>query len=253
MSEQEHERTPEEELPDELSGRTRPSSAEERAEDANTAKLVARVQAGDSELFGQVYSRYFDRVYAYMKVVLKDIHEAEDATQQVFLQVLEALPDYEQRPGRPFRAWLFICARNYALAHLRKLSRVEVADAETINRAIEKSGAHRDELLSLGWVENADLMFLIERLPPTQRQVLAMRFLLGMPHAEIASTLDLSSGAVRMAHTRAIKFLRERLIAVEARQKKAEATGKPKSTRWPKQSPVIRARRWGLDAPGPNR
>src|SRR5437588_517470 len=60
-------------------------------------------------------------------------HEAEDATQQVFLQAMEALPRYELR-AVPFRAWLFRIVRNYSIKHLAKHSRVEVEDPDELDR-----------------------------------------------------------------------------------------------------------------------
>ncbi|MDX6632025.1 MAG: polymerase sigma-70 factor, subfamily, partial [Solirubrobacterales bacterium] len=84
----------------------------EAVSDIEAGRLVTRFQAGDGDAFAGLYKAYFDRVYGYLKVLLRSAHEAEEATQQVFVQVLEALPRYERR-GQPFRAWLFIAVRNY--------------------------------------------------------------------------------------------------------------------------------------------
>ena len=64
---------------------TRIEPATLEREDADTARLVPRFQAGETELFARLYERYFDRVYAYLHIVLKESHEVEDATQDVFM------------------------------------------------------------------------------------------------------------------------------------------------------------------------
>ena len=97
----------------------------EQAEDLDTARLVTRIQSGDRDAFASLYARYFDRVYGYMRVFLNDRHEAEDAAQQVFIKVMEALPRYEHRK-EPFRGWLFVIVRNYSISQVKKQGRTDV-------------------------------------------------------------------------------------------------------------------------------
>lgn len=183
----------------------------EESEDLDTARLVAQAQEGNRAAFTALYERYFDRVYAYLRVALKDAQEAEDATQQVFTQALIALPSYELR-AQPWRAWLFRIARNQALDHLRKRGRVEVEEPGAIERRRQPVGP--GELRALQWTSDDELVLLIERLPEAQRQVLALRYLLGFSGPEIAEVLDRSPGAVRQLHHRALRFLEQRLAAL---------------------------------------
>src|SRR4029077_11161841 len=99
----------------------------ELAEELDTVRIVARIQAGDSELFGALYTRYFDRVYGYLRVALNDPHEAEDGAQQGFVKVFQALPGYEQR-SHTFSAWLFTIVRNHLRDELRRRGRLKVLD-----------------------------------------------------------------------------------------------------------------------------
>ena len=209
-------------------------------EDADTARLVVRIQAGDKELVGPLYLRYFDRVYAYLKITLQDPHEAEDAAQAVFMRVLEALPGYERREV-PFRAWLFRIVRNDAINRLRQRQRLTVEDPDDLAHRGERStpATGPDEI---DWIGDARLLALVERLPLGQRQVIVLRYMMDFNTIEIAELLDRSPEAIRQLHHRAMRYLRQRMSREEAEvgyhrsQRKAV-------TRLPRQSPVLHARK----------
>jgi RNA polymerase sigma-70 factor (ECF subfamily) len=182
------------------------------SEDLDTARLVTRLQAGEDNAFEDLYLRYFDRVYAYLRVSLRDEHEAEDATQQVFLKLYEALPRYERR-HQPFRAWLFTIARNEAVDRLRKRGVVDVEDPVTLSRRRDSIADH-DALGALRWMSDAEMLLLIERLSPLQRQVLVLRYMMDLSCTEVAEVLGRSSESVRQLQHRALEFLRTRLHAL---------------------------------------
>jgi RNA polymerase sigma-70 factor (ECF subfamily) len=220
----------------------------ERAEDVDTARLVTRAQAGDSDAFALIYSRYFERVYGYLKVVVNDRHEAEDVTQRVFMEALEALPRYTPHPGKPFRAWLFTIVRNQAIKVLRKQRRVEPWDSEALDRRRERPVSEDAALRALDWIGDADLMLFVDRLPLAQRQVLMARFLLGMNAKEIAEMLDRSPETVRMQQSRALAFLRQRLTAIG--RAPTHPNLEPSVVVF-RQAKVVRLRRFQLKNPGP--
>jgi RNA polymerase sigma-70 factor (ECF subfamily) len=212
------------------------------AEDEDSARLVTRFQSGDQRAFALLYDRYFARVYSYMRLLLEDPHGAEDATQQVFLQALDALPRYERR-GSPFRAWLFIVARNQAISQRRALRRVTVEEPAALERRLEGNGEEAEGLDALGWVSDRELLMLVERLPHAQRQVLVMRYMLDLSTREIAATLNRSATDVRKLNERALGFLRQRLTALG---RVPSSSAREPWRRRPTQLRTIRARRWAL-------
>lgn len=183
-------------------------------EDADTARAVREVQAGDPNAFGEIYMRYFDRIYGYLRVIIGDDHEAQDATQQVFTRAYEALPRYVDR-GEPFRAWLFTIARNYAITEVRKRSRITVADIREVERRRDLDP--EAETRALEWITDFELMVFVERLPPPQRHALILRYMFDLTNTEIAAILDRSEDDVRKLQSRAILYLRERLSAIGRR------------------------------------
>jgi len=221
--------------------------ASEAEEDLDTARLVKRAQAGDSDAFGTIYSRYVDRVYGYLRVVLKNRDEAEDASQQVFTEALEALPRYELRPGKPFRAWLFTIVRNQALKQLRRLERVEPMENGKIDKRRQQRGEVEPEIDLLVRITDRDLLIFIQRLPLPQRQVLAL-YALGLSGQQIAKTLGRRPETVRMQLSRALKFLRERMTAIG---RGPEGDKPMPAVAIVKQARVVRLRRFCLTDPGP--
>jgi RNA polymerase sigma-70 factor (ECF subfamily) len=219
-------------------------AGEQQLEDLDTARLITRIQAGEDELFALVYMRHFDRIYRYLRTALRDPHEAEDLTQQVFIAALEAIGRFEVRSDAPFRTWLIGVARNKALTHWRKHGRVEVEDPERLSHRLECSGQAVTADV-LGWVSDRELALFVERLPLAQREVLTLRFLLGLTPDEIGDLLGRSPAAVRQIQHRALTLLRERLAAIGR-----PADGMQRSPVWAvlRQRPVIRTRRFALAA-----
>jgi RNA polymerase sigma-70 factor (ECF subfamily) len=212
----------------------------ERLEDLDTARLVARFQSGERDVYSVLYMRYFDRVFSYLKTLFRDDpHEAEDLTQQVFLNVLDALPRYERRE-QPFRAWLFVIVRNAGLMQLRKSSRIELAEPGTAQ--LEASHEDGDEV-ALDWITDRELLMFVERLPEPQRQVLLLRFMLGLRPTEIAQVLDRSPDDVRQLQSRALRFLRARLEALGRHGTRGHQV---RIRRRPRQAWVLRTRRFSL-------
>ena len=225
-------------------------------EDEDTARLVAEFQKGDNEAFDPLYTRYFERVYGYLRVLFNDRDEAEETAQQAFAQVFEALPKYERR-AQPFRAWLFVVVRNTALRRLTEMNRFEPMEAADLDRLREDMAADAADdalLAALHWITDPDLALFIERLPVVQRQILLMRFELDMSHAQVAQVLDRNVDDVRAQQYRALTFLRKRLKALEKRLEAAENnTGdlgdggdSQAMQRLPDKQNVLRARRYSI-------
>jgi RNA polymerase sigma-70 factor (ECF subfamily) len=198
-------------------------------EDVETNRLVVRIQAGDTAAFDMLYLRYFDRVYAYARVALRDAHEAEDVAQQVFANVIGALDRYQVRDDTPFRAWLFRITRNVVLRTLQRSGRLQPEEPTELDRRLESPAPQAP--MGLEWLSDHDLASLVERLPMSQRQVILLRYVFEFTTAEIGAALDRSPVAVRMLEHRAMRALESRLATLR---------GKP--SRCDRSSMVIRAR-----------
>ncbi|MDQ3549850.1 MAG: sigma-70 family RNA polymerase sigma factor [Chloroflexota bacterium] len=165
---------------------------------AGEAALVAAAQA-DPTAFGVLYRQYLPQLYRYVRSRLPTDEEAADITQSVFLKALEALPSYQGR-GIPFAAWLFRIARN-ALIDVSRRQRPAVAWQDLPEAQQPEATAQHDAL--------SQFDALIAPLDEHQREILVLRFVVGLPTREIAAIVGKSDGAVRMQLSRSLRTLKE--------------------------------------------
>src|SRR5262249_935453 len=101
-------------------GRLRRRRRLERSREADglTLPAVRRAPAGDADAMRFIYLRFADNVYGYVCSLVRDEHDAEDVTQQIFMKLLTSLERY-QPSGVPFSAWILRVAHNAAIDHMR--------------------------------------------------------------------------------------------------------------------------------------
>jgi RNA polymerase sigma-70 factor, ECF subfamily len=149
-----------------------------------------------------------------MRHVLDSIEDAEEATQQVFLSILEALPRYRQN-GRPFMSWAFAIAHNHAVDLCRCRDRTvamepaRLADVQELARGDPTAAIPRDQ--------HSALRELLSPLSPTQQQVLTLLHEYDLSADRAAAVLGRSAASVRQEHRRARAKLRE-IVMRESRR-----------------------------------
>lgn len=185
---------------------TDPARVDEPRTDPDLEAVLA-AQA-DRAAFATLYRRYLDRVYGYAFYQLGDHHDAEDATERIFLAALAALGGFHDT-GSTFRAWLFRIAHNtIANAHRTRARRPTVALPDTWDRPAPDADPAR--LVGRG-EELREVLARIEELPEDRRQVILLRFVDELTSREIGVVLDRSEGAVRVLLHRALRDLAGRL------------------------------------------
>ncbi len=161
---------------------------------------AARAREGDDDALRLLYLLYADNVYGYVLAIVRDEHDAEDITSEVFSRLPRALTRY-QAGATPFSAWLLRVARNAALDHLRAQRSVPRAEVYAVTDEAEQPGRER----------LADLRAALAALPADQRQVMLLRLVAGMTPNEVADQLGRSVDAVHALQHRARRKLRREL------------------------------------------
>lgn len=160
------------------------------------ARLVERAKDGDKDAYGQIFRLHHDAILRFARLHLGA--EADDVVSEVFVRAWVGLNRYEYS-GVPFVAWLYGIARHVVADELSRQSRTQPR-------------AEMPESLSR-WAED-DRLALVEaigKLPAEQRQVIEMKFFMGLRNPEVAEVLNTTTNAVNARQWRALAALREQL------------------------------------------
>jgi len=176
-------------------------------------QVIARVRAGETELFEIVMRRYNRRLYRVSRAILHDEAEAEDVMQQAYVNAYLHLDQFEERSS--FATWLTKIAVYEALARARRRSRFQSIDSTREGEsgtmdALKSTEADPERQASLDEVGRL-LEAAIEALPEHYRMVFVMRDVEGMSTAETAGSLDLAEETVKTRLHRARLSLRQTL------------------------------------------
>jgi RNA polymerase sigma-70 factor (ECF subfamily) len=165
----------------------------------NDADLLAAIAAGDETAFVTLYGRRHADVYRFAYAMAKSRTFAQDAAQEVFLNVLENAARFDAAKGS-VRAWLFGCARYVVLDRLRLERRW------TDQKVAEPSGPGSDEEV-LSQERVARLHAAVAQLPIEYRETLVLCELQELSYAETATALACPIGTVRSRLHRARALL----------------------------------------------
>jgi len=168
--------------------------------------LVRRAQQRDQEAFAQLYEENFDKIYRYVVLRIGNKTEAEDMTQQVFLNALKSISSFKWK-GVPFSAWLFRIAHNQVVDYLRKKAKQAIAP---LDESLASSNSP-PELVAERNLNIEQLLLATKRLTPAQREVISLRFTGELPIAQVAKVMGKSQGAVKALQHSAIVALRKAL------------------------------------------
>jgi RNA polymerase sigma-70 factor (ECF subfamily) len=161
--------------------------------------------------FSDLYRVHLRDVYSYAYYRVGNHHDAEDLTEQTFLQAYRHFERAQaESAGRPLRPWLIRIAHNLAANLYRDRSR---RPQTPIDDTTVLSTMHTTEDLVEGRDELARVIEAIKELPEERREALIMRFALGMDNREIARAMGKTDGATKVLLHRAIKQLEGLVMA----------------------------------------
>ena len=165
--------------------------------------LLAILESDEDKLrLIELYEEHHVRVEQTALRILKDPHDAEDAVQNTFLQVIRHFDKISEIPCKKLGFWLISIAKNEAFMILRhKRREIPQEDWDTFSADVSDPTSYNE------------LVHLFSQLPPTYRAALEMRLINGYSGKEIAQHLGISESAVNARISRGRTLLRE--IAVK--------------------------------------
>jgi RNA polymerase sigma-70 factor (ECF subfamily) len=182
------------------------AAAEEGGAEA-PAEAPRESKAELDRAFEELYRSHLRDVYSYSYYRVGNHHDAEDLTEQAFLQAYRHFERARRESnGRPLRPWLIRIAHNLASNYHRDRARRPEAALDAVE---PPSHPHSTERVVEGREELREVIEHVQELPDDRREALIMRFALGMSNREIARALGRTDGATKVLIHRAIKQLEE--------------------------------------------
>lgn len=207
------------------------AAADAAAPEPYEAELVGRAKARSPEAWTDIYNTHYRAIFRYVKARVFDETTTEDLTSAVFVGALKGIDSYRYR-GRPLLAWLYRIARNVVASHQRQLLDPR---GESLRRSLDlprrvvwhlmrRSPRHdaqdadpdpiavaRGEGDPAMMVDRIDLRDALAKLPANQREVVILRFLVGLNAEEVGQVIGKKPAAIYSLQARAILALREQL------------------------------------------
>jgi len=187
-----------------------PGKADVRRDSVHS--LVRRAQQGDEEAFARLFELHKGRVYSMCLLMTRDVAEAEDLTQDSFLQVFRTIGSF--RGDAAFSTWLCRVAINTVLMKRRRksppsfsLDEPAAAESPSLLRSLGRS----DQSLT-GAIDRIALRRAIQELPDGCRTIFALHEVEGLQHHEIARLLGCSIGNSKSQLHKARRKMRELLF-----------------------------------------
>jgi RNA polymerase sigma-70 factor (ECF subfamily) len=152
-------------------------------------RAIHAAKGGDWDALDYLYARHADDVLKFVQSIVRNRHDAEDVTQEVFTKLMRAIKKYEEREV-PFAAWIMRVARNAALDHVRARRQIPVEEVRISEQEDERATFER--------------LYAFKRalaaLPESQRQVLVLRHIGGLSPNEIAERLGKTEASIQGLH-----------------------------------------------------
>ena len=164
-------------------------------EELNEAAAIERAKQGDAQAFQDLYDKHKRRVYSLCLRMTANTAEAEDLTQEAFLQLYRKIGTF--RGESAFSTWLHRLSVNVVLMHLRKKNLPVVSLEETTQGGEEdtpKKDFGTEDLALAGSIDRLQLQKAVDDLPPGYRTIFVLHDIEGYEHNEIAGIVGCSIG-----------------------------------------------------------
>lgn len=187
-------------------------SQSEASRKRQLAGLIDRVANQDQDALEELYEETRSLVFSTAWGILHNRESAEEALQDVYLQIWNKAAGYDPSRGNPW-AWIITLARSRAVDQLRREKRVDALDAEAVLGAMPAKEDPEEESLRSelrSWIAAA-----LKRLSPEQRTVIEEAYFRGRSHSEIARRLRIPLGTIKTRIRLAVKRLQPQLAPLQ--------------------------------------
>jgi RNA polymerase sigma-70 factor (ECF subfamily) len=168
--------------------------------------LVIRAQSGEQQAFESLFDHFYPKLFRYIRLRVR-ADDADDIASETFLKVIKKIKTYR---ANSFSAWIFRITHNTIIDYYRRHKPTEsltMDDTDGIDMDLLETEPGPDDQLKLIESDEA-VRELIAKLPPSQQEILELRFLEDFSNKEIAAITGKSEGNIRIMQMRALRDLR---------------------------------------------
>lgn len=190
-------------------------AAKHQLKESSDFELIDLIlKSGDSDLFGELYDRYANKVYRKVCGMIKDAEIGKDLTHDILVKAFLSLSEFERRSS--FSTWLYRITYTKSIDYLREKQKHQQTELEeNLEAESEIEKFEEAELLNL---EINQLKILLDKISNDEKMILLMHYQEDMSIKEIAETLELGTSAVKMRLKRTrdkLKNLHKKLFEEE--------------------------------------
>ena len=180
------------------------SPSNRMTETINDQSLLAGARRYDEVALSEIYAKYGPALFRYSVRLLGDPQLAEDCVAETFSRLLRELRR-GRGPREHLRAYLYRVAHNWIVDHYRQPTAMPVA----LDPELPAPSGSEPSAIVKGRLEREQVRRALLRLTPDQQQVLALRYLEGLPNEQVATMMHKSVGAVKALQHRGLAALKK--------------------------------------------
>lgn len=189
------------------------------SQDAADREMLAQAAGGDQAAFAKLYDRLSGPLYSLAVRMLSDANEAQDAIQEVFIQIWRRAAKYDPTQSSVF-SWAMLMTRSRIIDRLRARGRRLRVVASSTDDTNETAATAADASVAESAADTADrneeamrVRNVLDKLPAEQRQAIELAFFSELTHHQIADQLGQPLGTIKARIRRGLLKLRERIAS----------------------------------------
>ena len=163
--------------------------------DESNEDLLALVATGDKAAFARLYDATAPRLFGLARRLLIDSAQAEEVTQEVYLEIWQSAARYEAARGSAM-GWMLTLAHRRAVDRIRSAQSSRNRDTKIGIRDFDREYDHVAETVEVR-IESERVKRALEKLTELQRQAVTLSYFQGLSHSEVAAMLHVPVGTVK--------------------------------------------------------
>ena len=173
--------------------------------------LVKRIQQNETDLFGEIFDIFADRIFRFTYLKTSDREIAKDLASETFLGAFKSIKYYKKQSNTKFSTWLFSIAHKKVVDYYRLQKSRKNIGLDSVSYGLEDKSESSLEKISKEQKHQLVLKYL-DKLPQNLKEILILRFVEELDYSEIQQITRQKEGNIRVLVHRGINKIKEELI-----------------------------------------